>query len=301
MILNISKITLLIIVFAVINFKADSQTKLSVQWEKPIMVSDSVPTLQVVVNPPLQRGTGIHDASYEALKNLDADYVRFVPWLPYPRLGVAELEPPANGRTSWDFTLIDPIIIDFLEATKGHPIILNFSTIPAWFFKTEKPVAYPINSDEVTWNYTQGSELKDTTAQQVAEYFVRVFSWYTKGGFTDELGKFHSSGYYYSIPYWEVLNEPDLEHNLTAKQYATIYDAVTSAIKKISPETKFVGMALAYENDPEKFEHFLNPKNHKSGVPLDMISYHFYAKSITGQTINDMQYTYFEKADIFLN
>ncbi|MEP7144129.1 MAG: glycosyl hydrolase family 39 [Ferruginibacter sp.] len=299
--MNISKLMLLAFFVTAIRFDAESQAQLNIQWDKPVMVSRSVPTLQVVVNPPLRRGSAIHDQSFAALKKLGADYVRYVPWLPYPRLGVAELEPPANGKTSWDFTHIDPITIDFLEATKGHPVILNFSTIPAWFYKTDKPVTYPANPEEVIWNYTQGSELKDSTARGVADYYARLFSWYTKGGFTDELGKFHSSGHHYSIPYWEVLNEPDLEHNPTSKQYATMYDAVTSAIKKISPHTKFVGMSLAFENDPGKFEYFLNPKNHKPGVPLDMISYHFYATSIAGQTTNDMQYTYFERADNFIN
>jgi hypothetical protein len=49
-----------------------------------------------------------------------------LPWLPYPKLEVAELEPPKAGKSSWDFTLIDPITIDFLEATKGQSKILNF-------------------------------------------------------------------------------------------------------------------------------------------------------------------------------
>jgi hypothetical protein len=33
--------------------------------------------------------------------------------------------------------------VDFLNATKGHPLILSFSTIPAWWFKTEKPIEDP--------------------------------------------------------------------------------------------------------------------------------------------------------------
>jgi hypothetical protein len=64
--------------------------------------------------------------------------VRYVPWLSYPKLGVAELEPPADGKTSWDFSLIDSMTINFLEATKGHPATLNFSTIPQWMFKNDK-------------------------------------------------------------------------------------------------------------------------------------------------------------------
>ena len=72
-----------------------------------------------MVNPPLQRGTPVHDNAFKALDDLVADYVRYVPWLPYPKLGVAELEPPKDGKTSWDFTLIDPMTIDFLEAHEG--------------------------------------------------------------------------------------------------------------------------------------------------------------------------------------
>jgi hypothetical protein len=49
------------------------------------------------------------------------------------------------------------------------------------------------------------------------------------------------------------------------------------------------------------FEYFLNHKNHKPGVPLDMISYHFYATSLPPQTINEMQYTYFDRANDFID
>src|SRR5678815_4033691 len=108
---------------------------LDVSWNKALMVSKSVPTLQVVVNAMLRKNSPIHDGSFQALKDLAADYVRYVPWLPYPKLGVAELEPPKDGKTSWDFTVIDPMTIDFLEATKGHSVILNFSTIPQWMWK----------------------------------------------------------------------------------------------------------------------------------------------------------------------
>ena len=132
---------------------------------------------------------------------------------------MAELEPPANGKTSWDFSLIDPMTIDFLEATKGHSVILNFSTIPAWMFKTDKPVTYPADPDQPVWDYTQGTELRDPTMKEVGDYYGRLFSWYTQGGFTDEFGKRHESGYHYSIPYWEVLNEIEFEHQMTPETY----------------------------------------------------------------------------------
>ena len=88
-------------------------------------------------------GSPIHDATFQALKDLQADDVRFVPWLPYPRLGVAELEAPTPTRTSWDFSLIDPMVADFEAATRGHDTILNFSTLPQWLFTTPHPVPYP--------------------------------------------------------------------------------------------------------------------------------------------------------------
>ena len=85
---------------------------ITVKWDKVIMVSKSTPTLQVVVNPLLRPGTKIHDRVFQALQDLGADYVRYVPWLPYPKLGVAELDPPQDGKTSWDFSLIDPMMAD---------------------------------------------------------------------------------------------------------------------------------------------------------------------------------------------
>src|ERR1700731_2271952 len=117
----------------------DAPVQIAVHWDKILHESRTTPTLQVVVNPPLRRGTAVHDNAFQALHDLAADFVRYVPWLPYPRLGVGELESPKDGKTSWDFSLIDPMTIDFLEATKGHSVILDFSTIPQWMFKTDNP------------------------------------------------------------------------------------------------------------------------------------------------------------------
>jgi hypothetical protein len=74
------------------------------------------------------------------------------------------------------------------------------------------------------------------------------------------------------------------------------------AIHKVSPETKFMGMALAMPSlVPDYFEYFLDPKNHKPGIPIDYISYHFYASPTADQTIADWQYTFFDQADGFLH
>jgi Glycosyl hydrolases family 39 len=275
---------------------------LKIDWNRVTRESKTVATLQVVVNPPLRRGSRIHDRFYTQLKSLGADYVRYVPWLPYPRLAVAELEPPDDREAHWDFSLIDPMTIDFLKATEGHPVIVNFSTMPAWLFQTLQPVRYPDDPEQVEWNYTQGTELRDTTLRELGEYYARLVSWYTRGSFTDELGKRHESGHHFKIDYWEVLNEPDFEHNTTPEQYAARYDAVVAAIRKVAPEIKFVGLALAMPGEnPRMFEYFLNPAHHQPGIPLDMISYHFYAVPTPDQTPEIEQYTFFEQADHFLN
>ncbi|MBZ5593100.1 MAG: glycosyl hydrolase family 39 [Acidobacteriia bacterium] len=249
----------------------------------------------------MRPGSAIHDRVYKELQGLGADYARYVPWLPYPKLGVAELEPPDADKTSWDFTLIDPMTLDFAKATDGHPVIFNFSTIPAWMFKTPKPVTYPQDPDQVTWDYTQGTELRDPSMKELGDYYARLVSWYVNGGFVDELGKRHDSGHHIKVDFWEILNEPDFEHNTTPEQYTARYDAIVTAIKRVAPAMKFVGLGLAAPSDnPRMFEYFLNPNNHKPGVPLDMISYHFYAVPAEDQTPEIEQHTFFEQADRFL-
>lgn len=279
-----------------------AQNALKIDWDKVTLVSKSTPTLQVVVNPQLLRGAMLHDPSFKALHELGADYVRYVPWLPYPRQAVAELEPPKDGKTSWDFSHIDPTLDDFMKATEGHSVILNFSTIPAWMYKTDKPVTYPDDPNQVFWDYTQGTELRDPSMKEVAGYFARLLSWYTKGGLTDEYGKWHASGHHYKIAYWELLNEIDFEHNWTPEQYTKFYDAVSTAMLKIDPTIKFMAVALASPgHGADMFEHFLNPAHHSGGAPIDFITYHFYAVPADKETIDHWQYTFFDQEEGFLN
>jgi len=275
--------------------------QLTIHWDKPTVVSKTTPTLQVVVNPPLRPGEALGVATYKAVKELGADYVRYVPWLPYPRLAVAELEPPTAQKTAWDFSVIDPMTKDFLAATDGHSPVMNFSTSPAWLYKTNKPVTYPADPNQVFWDYTQGTELRDPSGKELGDYYGRLVSWYVNGGFTDENGVRHESGYHYKFPVWEVLNEVESEHKMTPEQYTKRYDAIVEGIHRVSPETRFMGMALSGENDPHYFEYFLNHANHKAGIPLDFISYHFYAGPSATQTLEDWQYTFFDQAGGFIS
>ena len=88
---------------------------------------------------------------------------------------------------------------------------------------------------------------------------------------------------------------------MTPEQYTVCYDAIVSGIKAVAPNMKFVGLALALpSHNPQMFEYFLNPAHHKPGIPLDMISYHFYAVPEADQTPEVQQFTFFTQADQFI-
>ena len=71
-----------------------------IEWSSSLRYLRTQPTLQVVVNPLLLREVPQSKAVFESLALLGASTVRFVPWLPYPRLAVAALEPPSGHVSS---------------------------------------------------------------------------------------------------------------------------------------------------------------------------------------------------------
>ena len=257
--------------------RADEPIRVDVRWDTILRELRTSPTLQVVVTPLLERSSPIHGPVFAALRQLGCEHVRYVPWFPYPRLAVAALDPPQDGRTSWDFSRIDPITADFFAAMEGRPAIVDFSVIPQWMFQTDTPVPYPADPAEVSWDYQQGTELRDPTLRELGDYYARLVGWYARGGFTDEYGRPHRSGHRYTIDHWEVFNEPEAEHRMTPEQYVARYDAVVGAIRSVAPEIRFIGPSLAFPLQHERFmKHFLKRSHHRPGTPIDMISYHAY-------------------------
>lgn len=59
---------------------------------------------------------------------------------------------------------------------------------------------------QVSWyGYEQGAApAANLTA--LGDYYGRLLSWYTLGGFTDEYGAFHASGHFLDIQNYEVFN-----------------------------------------------------------------------------------------------
>jgi hypothetical protein len=278
---------------------ARADTSVTVDWSGSTTVSRTLATLQVVTNPKLEPGSPLYSASFDALKALNAKDARYVPWFPYPRLGVAELDPPTATGTSWDFMLVDPAAVAFAEASQGRDTIWNFSTIPAWMFKSSQPITPPSDPSQVFWGYNTGTELVDPTCKQLAGYYARLVSWYTRGGFMDENGTYHRSGHHFPIAIWEVLNEPEGEHQPSPQQSVKEYDAIVAAIHQVSPKTQFMGLALAFINT-DTVRYFLTPSNHAPGTPLDWVSFHHYGILPANSQPDAWKDTLFTQADAFL-
>ena len=108
-----------------------------------------------------------------------------------------------------------------------------------------------------------------------AQICEHVILHYTKGW---------ADGYYYSIKYWEIWNEPDLDAEDavnkrtwggTSQQFFEFYSIVAKHLKACFPELKIGGPASAYrEGWIEAFLKHLTSNGER--VPLDFFSWHCY-------------------------
>jgi hypothetical protein len=251
---------------------------IAVDWANVSRTVETVLTTHLWAAPPLERGAPAHDRAFEALRDLKVDYARFLPWFSNPLVSVAALSAPTESTTSWDFSRLDPYVEDFMDAAEGRPVVANFATIPHWMFVGGDQIEIGDDRDHIHWDYEQGTQFRDETLEEVADYFFRVASWYIAGGFTDELGVRHESGHSYRFAQWEVLCEPDLNRRMSPELYTRLYDAVVTRLRVLDPDMTFVGLSLSHvHHNPEYFWHFLDPAHHAPGIPLDAFSVHFYA------------------------
>jgi hypothetical protein len=81
--------------------------------------------------------------------------------------------------------------------------------------------------------------------------------------------------------------------------YTALYDVIVECLRKVDPKMKFMGPGLdgALYYDPRWFTYFLDPKNHKPGIPIDALSFHFYASPAANEPLEAMQYTFFNQVD----
>ena len=83
---------------------------IDVSWTTHGYDLHTIPTLQVVSNPLVSRQfSPVHEQIFANLKELHAKYARYAVWFPYPKLSVAELDPPSGlfqcGNVGHDFSI----------------------------------------------------------------------------------------------------------------------------------------------------------------------------------------------------
>jgi hypothetical protein len=254
----------------------------SAKWDKVLRVSETVPTTQHLANAFTLRSSPLNKPLLQALRDLHTNDTRLQLWFSVPNQVVAEIKEPTATETFWDFKYMDPVVIDFFNNTSGvHHI--NIGTIPRWMFNVP-PVEVPTDPAASFYPYTKdttGDLLKDPTGKQFADFQARIFQWYTQGGFTDEISKYHKSGYHFKIDIWGVLNEPSIENHISVEEYTVIFDAVATAIHKIDPNVQFMGPEIVGAAYVLPFaRYFLNPKNHDPAAPpVQWFSFHNYVMS----------------------
>jgi hypothetical protein len=131
---------------------------------------------------------------------------------------VPELTPPSCTKdkpaTNWNSTFLDQLMEDFMTAVcgedaesggchTGRSVIQQLSTMPSWMYAGGMKLAdVPANPYIPTLNnhkaYVQGGALVDRTCATMARHIARVVGWYTQGGFNDECGHWHGSGFHYT-------------------------------------------------------------------------------------------------------
>merc|ERR1719261_2359699 len=94
---------------------------------------------------------------------------------------------------------------------------------------------YPWNTTDPFTKYEAGGELVDKTCGQMARHMARIVGWYTAGGFHDECGHWHESGFHYNWWGLSVLNED--EHHIEPDDgtaYTTCFDAISAEVAKVN-------------------------------------------------------------------
>jgi len=267
-----------------------------VDWNAaPLVVASTAATVEIdCCEPFLTRdprahvhGGGPFSAYFNAMKDLGAEFVRFAPWYPYPKIVVTELYPSdctsTTPATNWNSTLFDPILADFMLAVCGedaahgkcnHSVAQQISTMPSWMYVGgADPASLPADPWDSRMNgYNGGTVLKNETCSEMASYITRWVAHYTAGGHTDACGHHHPSGLYYNWTIVSILNEN--EHSTGGERYTRCWDAIRVAVEKVNPSITLEGPETVFYGPGDYSHYFIDPKNHNDGRAPDIVSNH---------------------------
>ncbi len=161
---------------------------------------------------------------------------------------------PQRTPTTWDFSIMDPII---------QPVLTAADYSPEYQIAVGPP-----------FMYDTAHKFVDPTYGQFATYSQQIVQYYNTGGFTDAGGTFHKSPSSYPITWWGIYNEPNI-NQLTAQQYTQLYNATVPAMQAIDPTLKFVAIELADFSGWE--QQFLPPFVSGVTAQVDVVGTHFYS------------------------
>ena len=104
--------------------KPEDRVRIISGWDHVISESRTSVLVSICVEPPLRRISPVHDQLFDAIPNPTTDaFFYFQPWRPYPRIAVAELEPPHGLR----IFLTPKIISQGFPSTHSRTTSFNYA------------------------------------------------------------------------------------------------------------------------------------------------------------------------------
>jgi hypothetical protein len=246
----------------------------------------------------LSRDSPVHDRLWDGVRQVGAPMTMYSPWAPYPHYCVGSLLPPTNNgsapcKTSWNMSLMDTMIDDYLNATvfdKTYSPFFEFTQSPCWFW-LDGDCTIPAGVNTLSYpghkTYASGTQLADKSMGQLADYFGRLAAWFRSGGMVDECGAAHENERRIEIKYWGVENEG--EHGAgNVMQNILQYDAIIQGIRKherggeapmkyLACNQNFCNSGSCRPEIEAWVRTFLNRSNHADPtVPIDVLAFHGY-------------------------
>ncbi|MGD0567990.1 MAG: hypothetical protein ABSA78_06260 [Candidatus Sulfotelmatobacter sp.] len=172
-----------------------------------------------------------------------------------------------SASTAWSFDILDAVVQPVLGVADHSPE-----------FQIAKAPPFMYEGDD------SGNSFQDLSFNQFAGYAQNLVQYYDTGGFSSNGQTYVSAAYPTdTIAWWGIYNEPNINNNLAASDYVTMYNTVVPQMQAIDGSLKFAAVELAdFEGQVQSWI-----PTFASGVTaqVDALATHFY--STCDQTTDD--------------
>ena len=134
---------------------------IQVSWSSHDYNLHTIPSFQLVTNPLVSRQfSPVSKAIFANIKQLQAEYSRFAVWFPYPKLAVAELDPPSGlaqcGNVAENFSIN-------LSCERGGGVIskidfASFGTATGYCGQMKQGTCHAANSSDIVGKACLGQQ-----------------------------------------------------------------------------------------------------------------------------------------------